>query len=391
MVLTATTNVSANTALRYLSQNSAAASSSLAKLSSGSRIVKGSDDAASLAVGTRLKADVTALKQAASNTAQGQSLLQVADGGMSKVADILQRMKALAVQSQSGSLTDNERQFLNQEYSQLNTQVGDIASQTKFNGAQLLNGSAGKTLTVSTSGAFAKFEGDGDLNANFRGVTLNLNGAATGNVSFAYVGADSATGTHATDATIGTFTLTYGNVTDTIQLEFATDQRVVEGQLNFRNAGVSISLSNFDFSTELTAESFTVGGGGDLTFQVGAQSADTVVVNIDDMTTTALGTAGTDISTSAGAVTAGDAIDQAIAQVNGSRAELGAMMSRFEFSAANLATSIENLDAARSTLMDVDMAAEMSRFTSANILTQASVSMLAQANQMPQTMLQLLR
>ncbi|WP_456237669.1 flagellin N-terminal helical domain-containing protein, partial [Geminicoccus flavidas] len=171
MVLTATTNTSANTALRYLAQNSAAASSSLAKLSSGSRIVKASDDAASLAVGTRIKADVTALKQAASNTAQGQSLLQVADGGMSKVADILQRMKSLAVQSQSGSLTDNERQFLNQEYSQLNTQIGEIATQTKFNGAQLLNGSAGKTLTVSTSGAFAKFDGAGDLNANFRGVT----------------------------------------------------------------------------------------------------------------------------------------------------------------------------------------------------------------------------
>lgn len=391
MVMTATTNTPANTALRYLSQNSAAASSSLAKLSSGSRIVKASDDAASLAVGTQIRADVTALKQAASNTAQGQSLLQVAEGGMGKVADILQRMKALAVQSQSGSLTDNERQFLNQEYSQLNAQISDIATQTKFNGAQLLNGSAGKTLAVATDGAFAKFDGAGALNTNFRGITLNLNGAATGTASFAYVGADTATGAHATNATIGTFTLTYGNVTDTIQLEFGTDQRVVEGQLNFKNAGISLSLANFDFSTQLNAEGFTVGGSGDLTFQVGAQAADTVVVNIDDVTSAALGVAGTEISTSAGAVTAGDAIDQAIAQVNGSRAELGAMMSRFEFSAANLAISIENLDAARSTLMDVDMAAEMTRFTSHNILTQASVSMLAQANQMPQTMLQLLR
>lgn len=391
MPITATTNTSANTALRYLSQNSAAASSSLAKLSSGSRIVKASDDAASLAVGTRLKADVTALKQAANNTAQGQSLLQVADGGMAKVSDILQRMKALSVQSQSGSITNNERKFLNQEYSQLNTQIGDIATQTKFNGAQLLNGAAGKTLTVSTSGAFSKFDNTGTLNTNFRGITLNLNGAATGTASLAYVGADAATGTHATDATIGTFTLTYGNVTDTIQMEFATDQRVVDGELNFKNAGMSVSLANFDFSASMAAESYTVGGSGDLTFQVGAASADTVTVNIDSMTQASLGTTGTDISTSAGAVSAGDAIDSAISQVNGSRAELGAMMSRFEFSAANLATTIENLDAARSTLMDVDMATEMTKFTSNNVLTQASVSMLAQANQMPQTMLQLLR
>jgi flagellin len=281
------------------------------------------------------------------------------------------------VQSQSGSITNNERKFLNQEYSQLNTQIDDIAGQTKFNGAQLLNGAAGKTLSVSTSGAFAKFEGDGDLNTNFRGITLNLNEAATGTASLAYVGADAATGTHATDATIGTFTLTYGNVTDTIQMEFATDQRVVDGELNFKNAGMSVSLANFDFSASMAAESYTVGGSGDLTFQVGAASADTVTVNIDSMTTASLA--------------AGNAVDGAISQVNGSRAELGAMMSRFEFSAANLATTIENLDAARSTLMDVDMATEMTKFTSNNVLTQASVSMLAQANQMPQTMLQLLR
>jgi flagellin len=310
---------------------------------------------------------------------------------MSKVADILQRMKALTVQSQSGTLTNNERSFLNQEYTQLNTQIGDIATQTKFNGAQLLNGSSGKTLDVDPTGGFAKFDAAGAVNTNFRGVTLSLNGAATGTASFAYVGATAATSTHATNATIGTFTLTYGNVTDTIQMQFATDQRVVDGKLDFKSAGISISLSNFDFSSVMTAAAVTVGGSGDLTFQVGASSGDTVVVNIDDMTTSALGVSGTDVLTSANAVTAGDAVDQAINQVNSGRAELGAMMSRFEFSAANLSTTIENLDAARSTLMDVDMATEMTKFTSNNVLTQASVSMLAQANQMPQTMLQLLR
>src|SRR5687768_15219637 len=116
MALTGTTNTAANTALRYLAINNSSASSSLAKLSSGSRIVKASDDAASLAIGTKLKADVTALKQAAVNAGQATSLLQVADGGMARIGDILQRMKALAVQAQSGSVTDNERTFLNQEY-----------------------------------------------------------------------------------------------------------------------------------------------------------------------------------------------------------------------------------------------------------------------------------
>ena len=146
MALTGTTNTAANTALRYLAINNSSASSSLAKLSSGSRIVKASDDAASLAIGTKLKADVTALKQAAVNAGQATSLLQVADGGLARIGDILQRMKALAVQAQSGSVTDNERTFLNQEYQGLATQVTDIASQTKFNGSVLLSGGAGKTV-----------------------------------------------------------------------------------------------------------------------------------------------------------------------------------------------------------------------------------------------------
>jgi hypothetical protein len=119
MALTGTTNTAANTAIRYLTQNQAMAGSSLAKLSSGSRIVKASDDAASLAVGTKIKADVTALKQAATNAAQASSLLQVADGGMARIADILQRMKALAVQAQSGSVTDSERPILDREFQQL--------------------------------------------------------------------------------------------------------------------------------------------------------------------------------------------------------------------------------------------------------------------------------
>ena len=390
MPMTATTNTSSNTALRYLSQNSAAAASSLGKLSSGSRIVKASDDAASLAVGTKLKADVTALKQAAVNSAQAQSLMQVADGGMSKVGDILQRMKALTVQAQSGSITDKERTYLDQEYSQLNEQIDAIADSTKFNGAQLLNGSAGKTLDVDGTGAFSKFSGT-SANTNFRGITLSLNGAGSGTASLAYIGATSAGGTHSTASTIGTFTLTYGNVTDTIQVKFETGQRVVDGQLNFDNAGVKVSLSNFDFSTELTAETATIGGGGDLSFQVGVASSDTVTVNIDDVSTTALGTNGTGLTTLAAAVSAGDAVDAAIAQVTASRAEMGAMMSRFEYSSANLAISVENLDAARSTLLDVDMAEEMTKFTSANVLSQAGVSMLAQANQMPQNLLQLLR
>jgi flagellin len=137
MAISASTNTSANTALRYLNQNSAASASSLAKLSSGSRIVKASDDAASLAVGTKIKADVTALKQAQVNASQASSVLQVADGGLAQTTDILMRMKALGVQAQSGSVSDNERGFLDKEFQALASQIDAIADQTKFNGNTL--------------------------------------------------------------------------------------------------------------------------------------------------------------------------------------------------------------------------------------------------------------
>ena len=123
MALSVATNTSAATAHRYLRTNDMEASRSLAKLSSGSRIVRASDDAASLAVGTKLKADVAALKQAQVNASQGQSVLQVADGAAQQVSDILIRMKALATQAVSGSISDTERGYLNSEFTQLATQL----------------------------------------------------------------------------------------------------------------------------------------------------------------------------------------------------------------------------------------------------------------------------
>ena len=280
MSLTASTNTTANTALRYLSQNNAASANSLAKLSSGSRIVKASDDAASLAIGTKIRADVTALKQGQVNASQGSSVLQVADGALAQTTEILMRMKALSVQAQSGSVSNAERGFLDREFQALSEQIDAIAAQTKFNGEELLDGS-------------------------FAAGTL------------------------------------------------------------------------------------------DMDFQVGVASSDTITVNLADIRTTAL-TDGTttigaaEIDTAANAELASDSIDGAIAMINGMRADVGALMSRFEYASANIATSIENLDSARSVLLDVDMAAEMSNFSSKQVMLQASVAMLAQANQQPQQLLRLL-
>ncbi len=151
------TNTAANTALRYLNNNSAAQSESLAKLSSGSRIVSAKDDASGLAIATSMNADVTVLNQAATNVTSGTSVLNTADGALSNIADILQRMKSLTAQAQSGSSSSDDISYIDAEYQQLLEEVDDITTSTTFNGITLLDGtsdygsSAGVDFMVGTS------------------------------------------------------------------------------------------------------------------------------------------------------------------------------------------------------------------------------------------------
>ena len=397
MSLTVTTNTTAATAHRYLKTNEMDASRSMAKLSSGSRIVRASDDAASLAVGTKLKADVTALKQAQVNVNQASSVLQVADGGMSQIGDILQRMKALSVQSSSGSITDQERAYLNEEFTQLRTEIDNIASQTKFNGQALLEGAFQAAVDATTIGAdFATL-----------GITPRITGdvgATAQQFQLAY--------TDASDTGTGTFTLTTGgadgdittagdNYTHTVTVSLTTGiTNVLDNSIEFSEAGITFDLSNFVAGDGATAggssfaasatTGFDVTQAGSLDFQVGTLSTDKITVTIPSLKTADLAIGASSIDTAANAATASTALDSAINVVNGSRANMGASMSRLDFVSANLAVSVENLDSARSTLMDVDMAAEMANFSAKQVMMQASVSMMAQANQMPQQLLKLL-
>jgi len=171
------TNTAANSAVRYLNINAAQESSSLAKLSSGSKITKASDDAAGLAISTRISSDVTTLQQAATNASQATSILQTADGGASNISDILARMKSLASESSSGTVTDSSRAYINSEFSQLTSEIDSIASGTRYSGQSLLDGtsafasgvsvlvgsSASDTITVTLSSLTASSLGIGSL------------------------------------------------------------------------------------------------------------------------------------------------------------------------------------------------------------------------------------
>ena len=406
----AITNTAANTALRYMDINKGQAASSMGKLSSGTRIVKASDDAAGLAVGTKLKADVTALKQAKNNASHATSLLQVADGGLSQTSDILMRMKALSVQAQSGSVTNTERGYMDKEFEALGKQIDAIAAETKFSGKALLNGTVGNEVKSTGPDVNGKTLKVTDLaTAGLTTDDLNVDNAAAGAYELSY--------TKGTDGTSADqFSLTFTDASGSSQTATVNvgDQNATayDGTIDFGSLGVQLKLDNFDLSdtgANVTAANatFAVDASNALDFQVGVSASEKIAVSLSDVRTTALGNTATgtlgdvdgtasaatlraDITTGANAVKAGNIIDKAIEQINESRASVGAQISRFEFAGANLATSIENLDAARSSIMDVDMASEMTAFSAKNVQVQASVAMLAQANQQPQQMLRLL-
>lgn len=173
------TNTAADSAVRYLNINANQESSALSKLSSGSRITQASDDAAGLAISTRISSDVTTLQQAATNASQATSILQTADGGASNISDILARMKSLASESASGTVTDSSRSYINSEFTQLSSEIDSIASGTRYSSQSLLDGTSafasGVSVLVGSSASDTITVTLSDLKASTLGVsTLNI-------------------------------------------------------------------------------------------------------------------------------------------------------------------------------------------------------------------------
>lgn len=313
-----TTNTAANSALRFLNENNSLTGSSISKLASGSRIVTAADDAAGLAIGTRLRADSTVLEQSLTNAAQGVSVIQVADGGLARISDVLQRLKALAAQSLSGVPTDVERAFVDAEYQQLIDEISGIASSTRFNGESLLDG---------TGAQFSKV------------------------VDF-FVGVD------------------------------------VEDVISLNISSLAANVSNFTSKVLGGLPSVpgqpTVAGNAKANPPTQTIPAVPTVPAVPALSSTA-------VDTASAAASAFASIDAAIDQISEARANLGSFISRFEFRQQQIATSKENIDAANSSILDVDIAVEQSKLVSSQVLVQASVAALSQANQLPQSLLRLLQ
>ena len=367
MALRIANNIAALTVSRFLDKASTGLGKSLEKLSSGLRINRASDDAAGLAISQTLRASVASFKVASRNVSEGTSLLQVAEGAVNEISNILVRLKELATQAASANAGTN-RDKIDAEATNLEAEIERIADSTQYSGTNLLQGTFGNTATTEAS-------------------TVGID-----TTSFSVAGAD--TGLYnITDAAGNKISLSNsaGTTTQTVTLSGTGPQTV-----DFTTFGIKFKLDT-GYSTDvgLDTATITVSGGSGGAFQVGDKNnADNrISFNIADFQTAALknGAAlSVDLSTQSGAQTALADIDTAIDYVNLKRGDIGATLNQLGFAAANIATNVENLTSAESVIRDADIALEISTFTKNQILLQASTSILAQANQIPGLALQLL-
>ena len=395
-------NIAAMNAYRNLSVNDGMMAKSLEKLSSGFRINRAADDAAGLSISEGLRSQIGGLKVAVRNAQDGVSVVQTAEGALTETHAILQRMRDLAVQAANGGSQDSAAQgAANTEFTQLKGEVDRIANTTKFGSQNLLDGTFG-TQPASVTGfdvnnSYTVAAGD-----NFK---IQVDTAGGGS----QVTVNLAAGTYTGAAFAGQLenavkaALSGGNAVDQANASkiHVTSQVVGNGASLTINAdlaaGKSFTLAVGTQGTPVAdwglaaASSNSAGAGG--TFQVGANNngSEQIGISISAMTQAGLNLTAVDLSSTAAAQSAITSLDTAIGNVSTTRATLGAYQNRFEHTINNLNVAVENLSASESRIRDTDMAQEMVSFTRSQILSQAGTAMLAQANQAPQSVMQLLR
>lgn len=377
------TNLASLAVQRNLNANSGAAQTAMERLSTGLRINSARDDAAGLTISSRMTSQINGLNVAARNAADGISLTQTAEGGLAEVTTNLQRMRDLAVQSSNGTNSQADRDALQLEFAQLHAEITRISETTNFSGTTLLDSSfSGTTFQVGADAG------------QTIGITSILDVAATN------------LGNNATSSNAS------GDVTDIATLTAVTAAEfLLNGTGIALGAAANVNQRVGDIVSGINAVSGTtgvsathdvanndivlVGNNASIAF-TGTKATDAFIgfnATDDDDTAAAHtgGVSGTNVSGFAAAQLAITVIDDALTSVNEARSTMGAVQSRFESVVSNLQQSSENAQASRSRILDADFAAETAAMTKAQILQQAGISVLSQANAAPQNVLALLQ
>ena len=389
------TNTTSFHTYRSYSNSQAGLEQNIERLSSGLRINRAADDSAGQAISQRMKNQATGMRQAVRNSQQATNYLQTAEGGLNQIHGILSRMRELAVQSSSDGLNTNDRFSIELEYTQLKDEVSRIANSTTYNNMTLINGDRAKDVS-RTGGNIS------DTEIKSFSVASNV---ATGDAfEFTSVNANSITLTNKT--------------TGEEQILHQPDGAgfAENDVLNFDDLGITMTLgAGYDGIAD-NDDGFTITQGDFVTMQVGADNdaaharADSsdaghepngtgsgrvtenrITLNISDATAKGLGISDSQVSDLADSQRAINALDSAIEKVNDERGNIGALQNRFEFAVSNLQSSLQNTEASRSTILDADFALEAAGMAKNQILTQSGTAMLAQANQISQNVLSLLK
>ena len=363
-------NVTAMLTNNALHRNDSKLSKAMERLSSGYKINNAKDNPSGLAISRRMNAQIWGLDAAGENSTSGISVIEIADGALGEVHEILQRMNELAIKASHGVLSDDDRTMIDDEFQALKDEAQRISDTTQYNGKNLLDGSF-----------------------DMKGYTDNAN------VKVSYYDAKVPVGKYTMDITPAWDGGKLGDATTVAVTDPSGND--ISGQLNVRVKDDEIILTgaqNFEIRMTVAAGAGAVNGMevditgmGSMTLQVGSNEGQTLEVKIPAMNTKNMGIEKTDVLTQENGRNAINDVDFAIKFVSSARSALGAYQNRLEHTVNNLGTTSENMTSAYSRVMDTDMAVEMTHYSSYQVVNQAATSMLAQANERPATVLQLLQ
>lgn len=407
-------NIMAMNAYRNYANNTSSLSKNLEKLSSGYKINRAGDDAAGLAISEKMRAQITGLDKAQDNAKDGISLVQTAEGALTEVHDMLNRMYELAEQSANGTFEDGtDRKQLQKEVDQLKSEINRIADSANFNGIKLLDGSMFANGTTTIKSAATSQAAGVDVNIMADSV-FDANGSRS-ELKFSFTVVSNASKAGAVVDKDGKVTISVAKASAGQASYSAADIQALLSKVTAQSADVSADMVNAAKNATVTGAGIqdatgtkagkwttlakTSNGaakpnaGKPLTLQIGdtSDSFNQLKVGIKDCHVDALGLTDMKIGDQDSAAKALDKIKSAINYVSDVRGTLGATQNRLDHTINNLSVMQENIQDAESTIRDTDVADEMMAYTKNNILIQSAQAMLAQANQVPQGVLQLLQ
>ena len=369
-------NVSAMLSNNALSTNDDLLSKSLERLSSGLKINHAKDNPAGLAMSKRMNAQIEGLSVANQNASDGVSIIEIADGAMTEISEMLQRINELSVKAANGTMSDTDRATVQDEVKQLKEEITRISDVTEFNGQKLLNGEYDLKGYTNKQEVKVNYYSTDVPVKEYTIKSIPLTKDADGNI---VLDGDVTFGDGFPDA-------------KTLKTELKDDLLTITGENGFEmRLDVSGTLNGAQTGTTVKDLKINATGIGAMRLQIGANEHQVLEVNIPAVSLQNMGIENVDVSTAEGADDAIDRVDGAIKYVSSVRGRLGAFQNRLESTINSLDITSENMTSAYSRIMDVDMAEEMTSYSTYQILAQAGTSMLAQANERPSQVLQLLQ